>query len=177
MRKASISKLIYIKDSAVDTVNKIRQDLKKINNPLSEKIAIAHMKNAFNYAQLSACERRQVGCIIVKENRIISIGYNGTPPGWSTNCCEDEHGHTSPEVIHAEMNALLKLTRSNESSIGSIMFCTDEPCGQCAPFISMSGITHVYYARKYKAGTSAKVGINGLDFFEKTKTKAIHFPI
>lgn len=115
---------------------------------MKNKYIIAHMRSAHIYAQLSTCKRRRVGCIIVKGDTPIAIGYNGTPPD-EDNCCEDEYGATKPSTIHAEDNALRKLTRSTESGIGSIMFLTCAPCVICAPRIVAAGIVKVYYDDGY----------------------------
>lgn len=100
-------------------------------------------------AKLSHATRAKVGCIIVKDNRIISIGYNGMPSGWD-NVCEVD-GKTKPEVLHAEANAITKLAQSNESSKDATLFCTHMPCIECAKLIHQSGISSVYYLINYKA--------------------------
>jgi dCMP deaminase len=104
-----------------------------------------------------------VGAIIVKDNRIISIGYNGTPPGWDNNCEELVHRiaeepvlKTLPEVIHAEENAIAKLARSHESGEGATMFITHAPCAQCAKMILVSGIGSVYYRQQYRDDAGIK---------------------
>lgn len=100
------------------------------------------------YADLSYHLRRQVGCVIVKDDKIISIGYNGTPAG-EDNHCEDEHGHTLPSVVHAEDNALRKLDPS-QSVDGATLFVTTAPCQLCAPKILGRGIKHVVYDDLYR---------------------------
>ena len=107
------------------------------------------MKAAEVYASLSTAKRLKVGAVVVKENRIISIGYNGTPSGWDNNC-EDENGHTKPEVIHAEANAILKLAASQESGKDAAIFVTHAPCINCAKLIYGAGIKEVYYRRAYR---------------------------
>ena len=109
----------------------------------------AFMKVAYTFADLSYCERRKVGCVIVKNDTIISIGYNGSPAGWD-NKCEGEDGLTLPHIIHAEMNAITKLTRSNESSEGSVMFITTAPCLPCTTVLPEIGLTHIDYAECYR---------------------------
>lgn len=106
------------------------------------------MKVAYIYSTLSYCKRRKVGCIIVKEDRIISIGYNGTPSGWE-NICEDENNQTLPHVYHAESNAISKLAKSSESGENSSMFVTTIPCLDCAKLIAQTGINEVYYVEEY----------------------------
>jgi dCMP deaminase len=117
------------------------------------------MDTAERFASLSTAKRLQVGAIVVKDNRIISIGYNGMPAGWD-NCCEDEvysdyddeyHLKTKPEVIHAEANAIAKLARSTESGDRSTMYITHAPCIECAKLIYSSGITKVYFKNEYRS--------------------------
>ena len=111
------------------------------------------MQAAHLYAGLSTARRLKVGALVVKDDRIISIGYNGMPKGWDNNCeTEQEDGtiKTKPEVLHAETNAISKLARSNEAGDNSTMFCTHAPCIDCAKLIYQSGIKHVYYATDYR---------------------------
>ena len=121
---------------------------------MKHKFKQAYMSVAETFAELSHCERAKVGAIIVKADRIISIGYNGMPSGWD-NCCETQNDDgtlvTKPEVLHAEMNALTKLAQSSESSEGAVMFCTHTPCMECAKLIHQAGIEKVYYRQDYDA--------------------------
>jgi len=117
---------------------------------MKQKHIIAHMKVAHIYGELSTCERLKVGCIIVKNDRIISIGYNGTPAG-DSNCCEDKNNQTKSTVIHAEMNALMKLSQSNESSKDATMFITHAPCIDCAKLVYQAGIRTIYYSTVYRS--------------------------
>ena len=126
---------------------------------MKQKHKIAHMKSAFNYAECSTASRLQVGCVLVKDNRILSIGYNGMPSGW-TNECETEDNVTKPEVLHAETNAIAKLARCSEHGEGATAFVTHQPCMDCAKLLYQSGITEVYYAHKYRL-------THGVDFLEK----------
>ena len=128
---------------------------------MKRKHIVAHMKPAFNYAECSTAERLKVGCVIVKDHRIISIGYNGMPSGW-TNICEDENFVTRKEVLHAEENAIAKLARSTESGEGAAAFITHVPCISCAKLLYSSGIIEVYYTHEYRN----TVGIN---FLKKCK--------
>lgn len=117
----------------------------------------AHMKVAKVYACLSSAKRLQVGAILVKDKRIISIGYNGMPSGW-TNECEttDEYGMrpvTKPEVLHAETNVIAKVAQSNESAKGATLYTTCAPCLDCAKLIYQSGIERVVYGHKYRCDT------------------------
>jgi len=116
---------------------------------LKDKFIDAFMDVAERFAQLSSAQRAKVGAIIVKDKRIISIGYNGMPSGWDNECEED--GKTKPEVLHAETNAIAKVAQSNESSRGSELFCTHLPCMECAKLIHQSGIVTVYYREEYQA--------------------------
>lgn len=99
-------------------------------------------------ALLSSCNRKKVGAILVKDKRIISTGYNGTLPG-DSNCCEDENGLTLPGVLHAEQNLLIKVSASHDSSIGSTMFITCAPCIECSKLIIMAGIKEIYFEEFY----------------------------
>ena len=137
---------------------------------LPSKFANAHMKAAEVYSQLSSAVRLQVGCVVVKDNTIIGIGYNGMPSGWDNNC-EDEiiieedekfiKGlKTKPEVLHAETNALAKIARSTNSSDGASMFITHAPCLDCAKLVYQSGIKSVYYRNSYK-------NTDGINFLNK----------
>jgi len=120
---------------------------------------ITHLEVARVYSTLSTAQRAKVGCIIVKDNRIISIGYNGTPSGWC-NICEDENNETKPEVLHAETNAIAKLARSNESGESATLYCTHSPCLSCSKLIYQSGIERVVYETSY-------AGIEGTEFLRK----------
>lgn len=125
---------------------------------MKPKFVKAFMKAAEVFAELSSAQRLQVGCVIVKDNRIISIGYNGMPSGWDNVCEHEEHGEltTKPEVLHAETNAIAKVAQSSESSVGATLFCTHAPCLGCAKLIHQSGITTVYYRDKYKTNEGLK---------------------
>ena len=125
---------------------------------MKSKYIRAHLEVARVYGQLSTATRLKVGCIIVKDDRIISIGYNGMPSGGSNVCEED--GHTKPEVFHAETNAITKLAKSTESGEGSYMFCTFAPCLDCAKLIIQSGIKEFHFEHRYKNSA-------GLDLIEK----------
>lgn len=134
----------------------------------------AHLDVAQRYSQLSKARRLKVGAVVVKDDRIISIGYNGTPPGWDNNC-EDETGFvtdddgnvvdrllkTKPEVLHAEENAIGKLARSHESGDGAAMFLTHAPCAQCAKLILVSGIRQVFYRDTYRDDSGVQFLIKG----------------
>ena len=146
---------------------------------MKDKFKKAFMKTAEIFAGLSHARRLHVGAIVVKDDRIISIGYNGMPAGWDNNCefeevysrqvapgDEYETVHTGilkprPEVLHAETNAIAKLARSNESGLGATMFITHSPCLDCAKLIYQSGINKVFYRDAYR-------NIDGVDFLTKS---------
>jgi len=139
-------------------------------NGMPKKIDYAHMKAAQGYAELSSARRLQVGAIVTKDDRVISIGYNGTPAGWDNNC-EFEFVHpqtkiselvTKKEVIHAESNAIGKLARSSESGDGATMYITHAPCFDCAKLIHVAGINKVFYHVPYRS-------TDGIDFLKKCK--------
>lgn len=112
----------------------------------------AHMRAAQVYADLSYCERKKVGCVVVKGNKVISIGYNGTPAG-EDNCCEED-GKTKANVIHAEDNALRKL--SHFDATNSSLFVTTAPCLECAKKIKQYAIKEVYYQEVYTSTLGIK---------------------
>jgi dCMP deaminase len=135
---------------------------------MNPKWVRAFMDTAERFAQLSSAKRLQVGAVVVKEQRIISIGYNGMPAGW-TNECEYEFvdpqtkvvsNITKDEVIHAEANAIAKLARDGESGLHADLFCTHAPCIQCAKIIYGAGVKKVYYRNSYRNN-------DGLDFLAK----------
>jgi dCMP deaminase len=119
-------------------------------------------------AALSQAEKLKVGCVIVKDHRILSIGYNGTPTGWDNVCEEDigESRQTKDCVIHAERNALDKIAKSTESSDGATLFVTHAPCIECAKSIYNTGIQQVYYINEYEASIGS-----GIEFLEKAGVK------
>lgn len=115
------------------------------------------------FASLSKAVRLKVGAIIVKDDKIISIGYNGTPIGWDNNCedvLEDGTLKTKPEVIHAEQNCIAKLAKSNESGDNATLFCNFAPCLDCSKLIAISGIKKVYFGEAYRSN-------DGIEFLEK----------
>lgn len=121
------------------------------------------MKTAETFAELSHARRLHVGAIVVKDDRIISIGYNGMPAGWDNNCEEViQHSDdttslkTKPEVLHAESNAISKLAKSSESGLGATIFITHAPCLDCAKLIYQSGINSVFYRSSYRSDDGIK---------------------
>jgi dCMP deaminase family protein len=108
-----------------------------------------YLRMARIWAENSYCQRRQVGALVVKNQMIISDGYNGTPSGFE-NICEDEAGVTKPYVLHAEANAITKLARSGNNSEDSTLYVTASPCIECAKLIIQAGIRRVVYGEKYR---------------------------
>ncbi|MAJ97804.1 MAG: dCMP deaminase family protein [Flavobacteriales bacterium TMED288] len=108
-----------------------------------------YLKMAEQWSKLSYCKRKQVGALIVKNNMIISDGYNGTPSGFE-NICEDENELTKWYVLHAEANAILKVARSTQSCEGATLYLTLSPCKECSKLIFQSGIKKVVFKKLYK---------------------------
>jgi len=131
---------------------------------MKHKLIKAYMDTAEVFAELSHARRLHVGAIVVKDDRIISIGYNGMPAGWDNDCedvLEDRTLKTKPEVLHAETNAIAKLAKSTESGLGATMFITHAPCLDCAKLIYQSGINSVYYRTSYRDD-------NGVEFLKNS---------
>ena len=108
-----------------------------------------YIRMARIWAENSYCTRRKVGALIVKDKMIISDGYNGTPSGFE-NVCETEDGVTKSYVLHAEANAITKIAKSGNSSLGTTLYVTASPCIECAKLIIQSGIKRVVYSEKYR---------------------------
>ena len=127
--------------------------------PSRENLDVAYLKMADTWSSLSKARRKKVGCLIVKGGAIISDGYNGTPCGFDNNCeVEGRHGlETKVEVLHAESNAITKLAKSTQSSIGSTMYITISPCIECAKLIIQAGITRVVYGELYRNDEGLKL--------------------
>jgi dCMP deaminase len=145
---------------------------------MKQRLIDAYMKTAETFAELSHARRLHVGAIVVKDDRIISIGYNGMPAGWDNNC-EDETVEmysgfegaihrvklkSKPEVLHAETNAIAKLAKSTETGADATMFITHAPCLDCAKLIFQSGITSVFYRDSYRSE-------DGIQFLTKSGVK------
>ena len=145
---------------------------------MKEKFKQLYMDWAKRTAELSHARRLQVGAVIVKDDSVISYGYNGMPAGWDNNCeyeeeiLQSEFGKgnwlektgqliTKPEVLHAESNAIAKLAKSHNSGLGATMFITHAPCMECAKLIYQSGIGHVLYRDAYRDSS-------GITFLEKS---------
>src|SRR5574344_938375 len=131
-----------------------------------EKFDASYMEMAAIWAKNSYCRRRQVGALIVKDNMIISDGYNGTPSGFE-NVCEDEHGVTLPYVLHAEANAITKIARSNNNAEGATLYVTDSPCIECSKLIIQAGIKRVVYGEHYRLE-------DGIDLLKKANIEVIY---
>jgi dCMP deaminase len=142
---------------------------------MKQKYIDMYVDWASRSAQLSHARRLQVGAVIVKDDSVISYGYNGMPAGWDNNC-EDESvelysGYegaihrtvlkTKPEVLHAESNAIAKLAKSSNSGLGADLFVTHSPCLDCAKLIYQSGIRRVYFGENYRDDS-------GIKFLEKS---------
>ena len=135
---------------------------------MKQKFIDLYMAWAERTAQLSHAVRLQVGAVIVKDDSVISYGYNGMPAGWDNNC-ENVVGYnlgepilkTKPEVLHAESNAIAKLARSSQSGSDANLFVTHAPCLDCAKLVYQSGISHVYYRNSYR-------DVAGVEFLEKS---------
>ena len=114
------------------------------------KYDIAYLEMAEAFSKTSVAERLKVGCVIVRDGQPISLGINGTPSGWYTNNCEDENGKTSWFTKHAEVQALNKLRKSTESSVGADMYITHSPCKMCCLDIIDAGIKRIVFKESYR---------------------------
>ncbi len=123
---------------------------------------------ALIWAENSYCVRRRVGALIVRDQMIISDGFNGTPAGFE-NVCEDEDGITKPYVLHAEANAITKVARSNNSSEGATLYVTASPCLECSKLIIQAGIRRVVYHELYRMS-------DGIDLLKRASVECIHIP-
>tara|TARA_S200000501_G_scaffold284711_1_gene268992 strand:+ start:394 stop:816 length:423 start_codon:yes stop_codon:yes gene_type:complete len=133
------------------------------------KYDITYLKMAQEWGNLSYCERRKVGALIVKNNRIISDGYNGTPSGFE-NFCEDDDGYTKWYVLHAEANAITKVASSTQSCDGATLYITLSPCKQCSKLIYQAKIKRLVYAVQYK-------DTSGIEFLKKAGIIVDHIKI
>jgi|TARA_B110000977_G_scaffold54044_2_gene73565 dCMP deaminase len=129
----------------------------------------AYLKMSLEWANLSYCDRKQVGALIVKDQMIISDGYNGTPSGFE-NVCETDEGNTKWYVLHAEANAISKVARSTQSTEGATLYQTLSPCKDCSKLVYQSGIKRVVFVHKYK-------DTSGIDFLEKAGLEVVHIPL
>ena len=114
------------------------------------------METAKLFANLSYCERRQVGAVLsTKDGRILSTGYNGTISG-QENICEDEEGNTKDLVLHAEQNVIIHCAKNGIPTKDTTMYITLSPCQNCAKLIAQSGITKFIYGILYKDTTGVE---------------------
>ena len=130
------------------------------------KFDLRYLEMACIWAKNSYCTRRQVGALVVKNNMIISDGYNGTPSGFE-NVCEDDNGITKPYVLHAEANAITKLARSSNNSEGATIYITASPCIECAKLIIQAGIKRVVYGEKYRL-------TDGIELLERAGIEVVY---
>lgn len=137
--------------------------------PKQEALDCRYLRMAKIWAENSYCRRRQVGAIIVKESMIISDGFNGTPSGFE-NICEDESGTTKAYVLHAEANAITKVSRSNNSSEGATLYVTASPCIECAKLIIQSGIKRVVFDEMYRL-------CDGINLLKRAGIETVHLNI
>lgn len=136
---------------------------------MKTKYDIAYLKMALEWGNLSYCERKKVGALIVKDRMIISDGYNGTPTGFE-NICEDNEGYTKWYVLHAEANAILKVAASTQSCKGATLYVTLSPCRECSKLIHQSGIKRIVYIHEYS-------DITGIEFLKNAGVEIEHIPI
>jgi dCMP deaminase len=123
------------------------------------------MRMARTWSENSYCVRRKVGALLVKNQMIISDGYNGTPSGFE-NKCEDENNVSYPYVLHAEANAITKVARSNNSADGATLYVTASPCLECSKLIIQSGIRRVVYGERYRI-------TDGIDLLQKAGIEVV----
>ena len=121
---------------------------------------------ARTWAENSYCQRRKVGALLVKDQMIISDGYNGTPSGFE-NCCEDANNVSLPYVLHAEANAITKVARSNNSSEGATLYVTASPCMECSKLIIQAGIKRVVYGEEYRI-------MDGIEILRKAGIEVVY---
>ena len=139
-----------------------------MENDKSRNLDLRYLKMARIWSENSYCVRRKVGALIVKDQMIISDGYNGTPSGFP-NVCEDESHRTFPYVLHAEANAITKVAKSNNSSAESTLYVTDSPCIECAKLIIQAGIERVVYSKLYRI-------TDGIDLMKTAGIKLDYIP-
>lgn len=128
-----------------------------------------YLRMAKIWGENSYCTRLQVGALLVKDKRIISDGYNGTPSGFE-NICEDDDNKTKPYVLHAEANAITKVAASNNDSTGATIYVTHAPCLECAKLIIQAGIKRIVFAEKYRL-------TEGIDLLERAGLEVVQLPL
>ncbi len=127
-----------------------------------------YMKMARTWSENSYCVRRRVGALMVKNQMIISDGFNGTPSGFE-NVCEDENNVSKPYVLHAEANAISKVARSNNSSDGATIYITASPCMECSKLIIQAGIKRVVFGEKYRI-------MDGVELLKRAGIEVVYLP-
>lgn len=142
------------------------EDFSNIKQDILDK---RYLRMSAIWAENSYCRRRKVGAIIVKDQMIISDGYNGTPSGFE-NICEDDTGITKPYVLHAEANAITKVSRSNNSSDGATLYVTSSPCLECSKLIIQAGIKRVVFNEMYRLS-------DGIDLLRRAGVEVTHIPV
>ena len=132
-------------------------------------IDLRYLRMAKIWGENSYCTRLQVGALLVKDKRIISDGYNGTPSGFE-NICEDADNKTKPYVLHAEANAITKVAASNNNSNGATIYVTHAPCLECSKLIIQAGIRRVVYSERYRL-------TEGIDLLKRAGLEVVELPI
>lgn len=122
-----------------------------------------HLEAAYLYSRLSKCKRQQVGCVAVRDNRVVSVGYNGTIPG-QPNCCEDENNNTKDTVLHAEENLVAFSSKNGIPLNDCTLYITMAPCIRCARLLVAAGIKEVFYMSVYRE-------TSGVEFLNKIGIK------
>lgn len=122
---------------------------RKMEDSKQQLLDQRYLQMADIWSQNSYCKRRQVGALLVKDKMIISDGYNGTPSGFENNC-EDENNNTKSYVLHAEANAITKVAKSGNSSLGATLYVTSSPCMECSKLIIQAGIKRVVFTENYR---------------------------
>lgn len=143
--------------------------MKEITEEKQKIIDSRYLRMAAIWSENSYCRRRKVGALLVKDNMIISDGYNGTPSGFE-NRCEDEEGRTYPFVLHAEANAITKVARSSNSSDGSTLYVTSSPCMECSKLIIQAGIKRVVFSEYYRIS-------EGIELLKKVGIEIVYLPL
>ena len=136
-----------------------------MNTKKQDRYDSAYLKMALEWAKLSHCKRKQVGALIVKNNMIISDGYNGTPSGFD-NCCENNKGETHWYVLHAEANAILKTAGSTHDCRGATLYLTMSPCKDCSKLVHQAGVIRLVYINRYKDSS-------GIDFLKEAGVEVV----
>jgi len=133
------------------------------------------IETATIWGEMSSCKKRKVGAVVSRDNRPVSVGYNGTLPkslsnnkDLTNNECENKEGHTKQHVAHAEFNALMFMSRENISPVGCTLYVTTKPCPVCADLIVNMGIKKVIYKNDDKSTA-------GIDYLEKVGIELIKY--